>query len=241
VTGWAGGFFHSLFGPKYTSDALRKAVEGVVGGATLAQARTRLVIPTYDAIRGRLYVFKTPHADPPDTRDADKRAADVALATSAAPTYVPAHAVPERGAFVDGGVWANCPAMIGLVEAIEFCKRPMAEVAVLSVSTTSYPFRLGEKQQRGGLFGWGPKIIETFMFGQVQNAVAQATSLLRDRFHRVDYDTEPNLYKMDDVRIVEELIAVGIGIGQDRTHTDAFRRLFLRPAGKPPTWPAEVG
>jgi patatin-like phospholipase/acyl hydrolase len=104
VTGWAGGFFHSLFGPKYTSDALRKAVEGVVGDATLAKARTRLVIPTYDAIRGRVYVFKTPHADPPDTRDADKRAANVDLATSAAPTYFPAHAVPERGAFVDGGV-----------------------------------------------------------------------------------------------------------------------------------------
>ena len=237
LKGWLPGFFRNLIGPKYSPDALRQAIVEVVGTRTLAEATTRLLIPVYDATMGRVYVFKTPHIPPGDTRDADKRAADVAMATSAAPTYFPAHKVGDRGVFVDGGVWANCPAMLGVVEAVEFCKQRLEDLRVLSISTTSYPFRLGEKQERGGLVGWGPKIIETFMFGQVQNAVAQATCLLRERFHRVDYATEPRLYAMDDARAVEQLIAIGRNVGQTREHRDVFRAQFLRGPDEVPTWP----
>ena len=50
----------------------------------------------------------------------DLTAVDVALATSAASTYFPAHTIPGRGTFIDGGLWANCPAMVGVVEALDF-------------------------------------------------------------------------------------------------------------------------
>jgi uncharacterized protein len=175
---------------------------------------------------------------PGDARDADKRAAEIALAPSAAPTYFPPHEVGGRGVFIDGGVWANCPAMVGVFEAVEFCKQRLEDLRLLSVSTTSYPFRLGGQQKSGGLLGWGPKIIETFMFDQVQNAVAQATCLLRERFHRIDYATEPGLYAMDVSRPVEELIAIGRNVGQSREHLDALRRLFFRGPDEFPTWPA---
>jgi patatin-like phospholipase/acyl hydrolase len=175
VEGWLPEFFRSLFGRRYTSDELRQAIEELVRTATLGEARARLVIPAYDTTMGRVYIFKTPHVPPDDRRDADKRAVDVALATSAAPTYFPAHPIFARGIFIDGGVWANCPAMVDVVEAIEFCKQRLEDLRLLSISTTNYPFRLSDHQQRGGLIGWGPKILETFMFGQVQNAVAEAT------------------------------------------------------------------
>jgi len=77
---------------------------------------TRLVIPTYDVNTGKVYLFKTPH-HPGCLNHADLMAVDVALATSAAPTYFPAHIIPGRGIFIDGGLWANCPAMVGFVEA----------------------------------------------------------------------------------------------------------------------------
>jgi patatin-like phospholipase/acyl hydrolase len=98
LDGWLPGFFRNVLGPKYSPDALRQAIEGVVGQKTLADAKTRLLVPAYDATMGRVYVFKTPHVPPGDARDADKRAVDVALATSAAPTYFPAHEVGDRGA-----------------------------------------------------------------------------------------------------------------------------------------------
>jgi patatin-like phospholipase/acyl hydrolase len=224
--------------PRFTPAALREAIRTVVGDRPMSAARTRLVIPAYDASMGRIYLFKTPQ-HPDRSQDKDIPAVDVALATSAAPTYFPAHTMPDhRGVFIDGGVWANCPAMVGIVEAVGFCGQRLEDVHVLSVSTTNYPFRIAEPIQLGGLLRWGQKIVETLMFGQAQGAVAQATSLLRDRFHRIDYLTEPRIYVLDDARVVEELITLGRGEAEKIEHRQAVRDKFLNglPVAAPPTW-----
>ncbi len=117
--------------------------------------------------------------------------------------------------------------MVGIVEAVGFCGRELGDVHMLSVSTTNYPFRIAEPVQLGGLLGWGRKVIETFMFGQSQGAVAQATSLLRDRFHRIDYITEPRIYAMDDARAVRELIVLGRGEAEKIEHRQVVRERFL--------------
>jgi patatin-like phospholipase/acyl hydrolase len=84
----------------------------VLGQAGIAkpikEAKTKLVIPTYDVNTGKVYLFKTPHHSG-YSHHADFAALDVALATSAAPTYFPAHTITGRSAFIDGGLWANCP------------------------------------------------------------------------------------------------------------------------------------
>jgi patatin-like phospholipase/acyl hydrolase len=222
--------------PKFTPSSLREAVASVVGDKTLGSATTRLAIPAYDASMGRIYVFKTPH-QPERQQDRDVKAVDVALATSAAPTYFPAHKLPEhRGVFIDGGVWANCPAMVGIVEAVAFCGQRLEDLRMLSVSTTNYPFRIAEPIQLGGLLGWGHKVVETFMFGQAQGAVAQAHCLLGDRFHRIDYMTEPRIYAMDDARVVEELISLGRGEAEKVAHRSAASALFLDGAPQAVSW-----
>jgi patatin-like phospholipase/acyl hydrolase len=224
--------------PKFAPNVLRETIKTVVGDRPLSAARTRLVIPAYDASMGRIYVFKTPH-NPDRLQDSDVPAVDVALATSAAPTFFPAHAMPEyRGVFIDGGVWANCPAMVGIVEAVGFCGQRLEDVHLLSISTTNYPFRIAEPIQLGGLLGWGRKIVETLMFGQAQGAVAQAVSLLRDRFHRIDYLTEPRIYVMDDARVVKELITLGRGEAEKIEHRQVVRERFLNgiPVTASPPW-----
>ncbi len=231
--------FRNLFRPQFPPAELRKAIGDVVGEKTLGEAKARLVIPTYDAEMGRVYLFKTPH-HPQAAYSRDVKAVDAALATSAAPTYFPAHHVPGHGTFIDGGVWGNCPAVIGIAEAVSYCGRRLEDIHVLSISTTNYPFRLGERQQLGGLVGWGPKIIETFMFSQAQAAVGEATCLLRDRtqsppadrFHRIDYVAEPNLFQMDDARAAERLIEIGRNVAVQVAHAEVVKRDFLngRPA-----------
>jgi patatin-like phospholipase/acyl hydrolase len=237
VAGWL-KTARNLRRPRFDPATLRDAIRTVVGDRPISTARTRLVIPAYDASMGRIYLFKTPH-NPDRLQDKDLPAVDVALATSAAPTYFPAHAMPEhRGVFIDGGVWANCPAMVGIVEAIGFCGQRLEDVHLLSISTTNYPFRIAEPIQLGGLLGWGRKIVETLMFGQAQGAVAQAKSLLRDRFHRIDYVTEPRIYTLDDARVVKELITLGRGEAEKFEHRRAVRDKFLTeiPAAAPPSW-----
>lgn len=85
----------------------------------------------------------------------------------------------RRRTFIDGGVWANCPAMVGFVEAVGFLGLAPEQIRLLSLSTTRYPFRIGQKQQFGGLLGWSTKIIETLMLGQAQAAIAEVRCLLR--------------------------------------------------------------
>ncbi len=224
--GWV-RLFRNVRQPKFSPQALREAIQEVVGDQPLAKAKTRLVIPAYDAELGRVYLFKTPHP-PGNGYDGDLPAVDVALATSAAPTYFPAHKIPQRGTFIDGGVWAICPAMVGIVEGMDFLGQEPKSIRLLSISTTSYPFRIGEKQQFGGLLRWGPKIIETLMFGQMQAAIAQARCLLRHGlFHRIDFVTQPGLYRLDNATCVQQLLTLGRNTAQLKEHMTVVQKEFL--------------
>ena len=125
-TGGASGWFRrfcKLYRPKFSPAELSKAISDVVGNRLLGEARTRLVIPTYDTEMGQIYLFKTPH-HPHCAYSRHVKAIDAALATSAAPTYFPAHAIPGLGTFIDGGIWGNCPAVAGITEAVSYCGQP---------------------------------------------------------------------------------------------------------------------
>ena len=186
----------------------------MVGDRPLKEAKTRLVIPSYDMNTGKVYVFETPQR-PWYSHHADLTAVDVALATSAALTYFPAHKIPGRGTFIDGGLWANCPVMVGLVEALDFLGQTPEQVRMLSLSTTIYPFRLDRPEELRGLVGWAPKIIDTFMFGRAQAAVNMASCLLRRRlFHRIDYQVPPRTFEMDNASCAGQLTAMGRQIAE---------------------------
>jgi patatin-like phospholipase/acyl hydrolase len=216
-----------VFRPRFSSAGLRAAMQSVVGDRPLKEATTRLVIPTYDVNTGKVYLFKTPH-NPGYAHHADVTAVDVALATSAAPTYFPAHTIPGRGIFVDGGLWANCPAMVGLVEAISFLDQQPEQVRILSLSTTSYPFRLTRPEQLRGLIGWAPKLIDTLMFGQAQAAVNMAFCLLRrGLFHRIDYQVPPNTFRLDNAACARELVAMGRQIAELNENMIVVKESFL--------------
>lgn len=110
-----------LGGPKHSHETLRSALEAVFGDRRFGESTCRLVIPTYDAVGGRIFVMKTAHHQR-FRYDIEARAVDVALATSAAPTYFAAARFPqhEGASYIDGGVWANCPVLVGLTEAVAF-------------------------------------------------------------------------------------------------------------------------
>jgi hypothetical protein len=228
-----------VFRPKFTSANLREAIRAVVGGRAFKEARTRLVIPSYDVNTGKIYLFKTPH-HPGYTHHAELPAVDAALATSAAPTYFPAHSIPGRGTFIDGGLWANCPALVGLVEALDFLGQAPEQVRMLSLSTTSYPFRLDRPDKLRGLVGWAPRIIDTFMFGQAQAAVSMATCLLRrGLFHRIDYLVPPQTFGMDNAACANELVNMGRQIAEENRHMNVVRRDFLNGSAVVPFKPIQ--
>jgi patatin-like phospholipase/acyl hydrolase len=77
-----------------------------------------VVIPAVCLTKGGPKVFKTGH-HPRFVLDWRLPVSDVALATSAAPTYFPAHRIGDD-LYADGGMFANSPDMIALHEAEQF-------------------------------------------------------------------------------------------------------------------------
>ena len=109
--------------------ALREALEGILGETTLAEVYKErdiaLAVPAVEMSRHRGWVFKTPHSKDTTGRDDGCTLVDVCMATSAAPVYRSMARITSQdgqqplGMFVDGGLWANNPVMIGLLEALD--------------------------------------------------------------------------------------------------------------------------
>ena len=109
--------------------ALREALEGILGETTLAEVYMErgiaLAVPAVEMSRHRGWVFKTPHSKDTTGRDDGYALVDVCMATSAAPVYRSMARIASQdgqqpsGMFVDGGLWANNPVMISLLEALD--------------------------------------------------------------------------------------------------------------------------
>jgi uncharacterized protein len=106
---------------KYPSDGIEEVSRQYFGDRRLAEALTEVLVAAYE-IEGRIpWFFKRRHARDPDKKGYDFLMRDVARATSAAPTYFePLQLTVDpdgNRAFIDGGVYANNPAMCAYVEA----------------------------------------------------------------------------------------------------------------------------
>lgn len=199
-----------LFMPKYESDRLRQALTEAFGDRILGESQTRLVIPAYHALRREVYVFKTAH-HPRFQTDWKQRAIDVALATAAAPTYFPSHRMPNGVALIDGGVWANNPVGLAVVETIGVLNRDREHVRVLSLGCTeetwSAPPRAGGKDL---LFA----ATNLFLQGQCKGAIGTAKILIghtdsSPRLFRYSPTVARGTFDLDTIDMIEELRSLG--------------------------------
>jgi hypothetical protein len=145
--------------------ALRAALDDCFGTATLgsvyAERKIALAIPAVDMAQHRSWVFKTPHLPTTNNRDDNYRLVDVCLATSAAPLFrslaaiEPADGVASRVMFADGGLWANNPVLVGMIEALQM-GRPDQPIEIFCLGTCSLPAGEDISQIRAdrGLLEW---------------------------------------------------------------------------------------
>lgn len=161
---------------RYKRTAITKLLSETFGDRTLASAETRLCIPTFEGAYGEVYIYKTPH-HLDFYLDGPKPMTTVALATSAAPTYF--QPLADRGhLLVDGGIWANNPLMIAVVDALTCYSVPRSNIQVLSLGCGDEVYEFGKAKMRdGGLVAWRDLLL-TVMRLQSQNALGQARLLL---------------------------------------------------------------
>jgi uncharacterized protein len=127
--------------------ALRAALSNVLGKTTMLEVYDRrgisLSIPAVRMSTHRAWVFKkTPKSG---VRDDQYPLVDVCMASSAAPIYRSLAAIDDpasphggKQVFADGGLWANNPIMVGLIDALAVAA-PDIPIEIFSLGTCPRP------------------------------------------------------------------------------------------------------
>lgn len=217
------------FWTKHSQDVLRKELTDVFGTRKFGESKCKLAIPTYDAISGRIFVMKTAHHER-FKYDINALAVDVALATSAAPTYFnsapfPAH---KDASYVDGGVWANNPVMVGITEAVAFLGASLGNIDVLSIGTTAKPFNIAD-HTNDGIAQWNIGLVDLMFEGQMEAAQAQAKLLLNDHLHRINVTAKTGEFSLDDAHpeTIRRLINLGRSEAVKKDQLEIVKNRFL--------------
>jgi|APLak6261675998_1056109.scaffolds.fasta_scaffold00067_8 patatin-like phospholipase/acyl hydrolase len=222
--------------PKYDSMALRSALENAFGDRRLGDSQVRLVIPAFDRQRREVHVFKTAHHERFRT-DWKERAVDVALATAAAPTYLPGHRLQSGISLLDGGIWANNPVGLAAVEAVGVLGWPREQLRVLSLGCSEAPIEIPEN---AGIAGLALKMSDIFLLGQSCGSTGTAKLLVGDhdgakRFLRVQHMAANGEFELDAIQQIPAL--KGIGMSLARTHLHEVEAVFLSGPLKDPYVP----
>jgi uncharacterized protein len=137
---------------RYSRQALERVLQEFLGDRIFGESSVRHVIPAFDGRFSEVFLFKTRH-HPDYQQDWRKRMVDIGLATAAAPTiYRPLESGGYR--LIDGGVWANNPTMLAVVEAMIAYDVPRERIKVLSIGCGDEPYHVTRRMTWGGLWHW---------------------------------------------------------------------------------------
>ncbi|MDQ6745575.1 MAG: patatin-like phospholipase family protein [Actinomycetota bacterium] len=194
-----GGMIHE----KYEAVELERIVAEYCGEARLSQAVTEVLITAYEVVARRPHFFDSAKARSDPAADFTMR--HVARATSAAPTYFEPHNIARTGeldplVLVDGGVYANNPAMCAWVEAER--QGIDGDVLLVSLGTghLTRPF-LYQDIRHWGLAQWARPMLDVVFDGVSKTIDYQLSELLgSDRYWRLQPTLTVARDDLDDVR-----------------------------------------
>lgn len=210
---------------KYDREPLKQALEDVFGDHKLGESKTRLVIPSFNLESGEVYIYKTAHCER-FKNDYKEKIVNVALATSAAPTYFPVHTSSNGVPLVDGGIWANNPMGMAAVEAIGTLDWSKNEVKMLSIGCTEEKLNV---KHRGGILPWSLKLVDVFMASQSSSSLGTAQHLLGHKnVTRINPIAANGKYGLDIIKEIKNL--KGLGHAEARKAQPIIEEFFTSKA-----------
>ncbi|MGP4751537.1 CBASS cGAMP-activated phospholipase [Agrobacterium pusense] len=228
------------FGSKYDPSHLRQTIADLVGAETkISDLKHRVLVPTVNLTKGAPQVFKTPH-HLDFTRDQKLSVVDVAMATSAAPTYFPLAEV-EHSLYADGGLFANSPDALAVHEAEHFLNVDQCDVHVMSIGTTTSSFSFADATGRNlGIFGWAKdqRLVSVILASQQKMSDYMLKHRLGDRYLRLDTEQSPDQTQHLALDVATEnaqrtIRGLAAATVQANINTSALRGFFEHRAPEP--------
>lgn len=190
-------FIRRIFTHGYASAPLERALRRVFGDQLFSESVLPLCVPAFEARYGDPNIFKTPH-HPDYHLDGAKSAVEIALATSAAPTYFRPR---QDGGYVllDGGILANNPAMVGIVDALSCFDITPKQIKLISIGFGDKPYVV----PRWKVFFGGMLLFRKIAIGMIsiqsKNVMGQAKLLLGpENILRIEANTGKEAFELDD-------------------------------------------
>ncbi|HYV84281.1 MAG TPA: CBASS cGAMP-activated phospholipase [Patescibacteria group bacterium] len=211
--------------PKYRNAQLARSLRDIFGERVLNEALTPVCIPSYELTNSYPRIWKDQHADDLVSWG-DQPAWKIALATSAAPLYLPGIQIISGDSHVDGGLFANNPTLVGLTEAVQSFRQPLDRIRILSVGAGERAERIPyERARRMGLWHWRTAMYEHMLIAQARIAHEVASRLLPPgQYERVNIPLE-HPYSLDDHRAARMLVEPGAQ--EARTRFSALKTRFF--------------
>jgi patatin-like phospholipase/acyl hydrolase len=198
--------FGSAVEEKFSAGPLEDVLEEYFGDTPLSAALRDVLVTSYEIETRSPWFFRS-RAAKEHPEDYDFPMAKVARATSAAPTYFEPLRLETRGApgywsLIDGGVFANNPAMCGVAEA--FSSYDADQLVVVSIGTGAQTRRIPYEQAKGwGLIGWARPLLGVVFDGVSDTVDYQVRQVCRSteevrRYFRFQTTLEIGNDDMDD-------------------------------------------
>ncbi|MBU7585647.1 MAG: patatin-like phospholipase family protein [Nostoc sp. TH1S01] len=228
-------FFERILGPlediflqpKYPSESREAILKQYFGTASLENNLKEVFVTSYD-IEQRLPIFFTnkPHKQQIESKNFRKLCGgfsllDVALATSATPTYFAPHRIPTSHntngfyTLIDGGVFANNPAHLAIIEAQIISKKETnrvlntEDILVVSLGTGSltsvYPYN---EVKNWGLLQWGRPLLNIVfdggsevVSGELERLFEPSDQAAKSSYYRFQPFLDEELEEIDNIKL----------------------------------------
>jgi uncharacterized protein len=242
ISGKRSAIYRATQGSRYVragDKALREALEGVLGDTTMLDVfkgrGISVSIPAVLMSEHRAWVFKkTPRSG---VRDDHYPLVDVCMATSAAPIYRSLAAIDDpntpdgpQQVFADGGLWANNPIMVGLVDALTIAS-PDRPIEIFSLGTCPRPEgdHLNAETAHRSMLDWSlgadvaPLSIsaQEFAFDHMARLLANAISNCGRSIRRVRFPNKPVPASMMPYLALDDTRPEAMDRLVGQAHTDA--------------------
>ena len=202
-----------ISGSKYDNTNLKQILLETFGAKKLQDLTPRVLIASFSLdneapdASNRTWNPKFFHNFPGTDSDGESLVVDVAMSTSAAPTYFPSY-----GVYIDGGVIANNPSLAAVAQALDGRNQPaeqasLGEIKLLSVGTGASLQYVDGVNHDWGDAQWIKPILNVMMDGSVGVADFQCRQLLGKNYCRLEpIFPAGKSFAMDDVSKVVDLM-----------------------------------